>query len=216
MSFLLPACQVPVPKPPLVETVAILMFDSESTDVDAPEIMQRLVFLALKPSPYRVIELEETNNILIKAGIKEGGQLPVIDPVRLGKDLGVQALMYGNVESFGYLNVGFYVSRKVTLELKLVDASTGETIWENDGTGATRKIAIDKDEIKRNFTKGLADQMVDKLFKTPLEAEAKMAARKALRSLPGYRFKGFAKDKQTPSQAKKDFKRTTKEIIRQR
>jgi len=155
--ILLPGCKVPVPKPPLVETIAVLLFESESTDVDAPEILQRLVYLALKPSSYRVVDIEETNKILNKAGVKEGGQLPVLDPVLMGKDLGVQALLYGNVESFGYLNVGFYVSRKVTLELKLVDAFTGETLWENEGTGATRKFAVNEEDIKENFAKGLAD-----------------------------------------------------------
>jgi hypothetical protein len=189
--LLITSCKVVPPKPPLVETVAILPFDNESNDINADVILQTYVYLALQPSPYRVSDIKDVSERLAKAGIVDGGQLPALDPVKIAKDMGVQALMYGYVESFGYTNIGFYVERKVRLGLKLVDGQTGQTLWENTQTAANRKIALDKKEAQKNFLQGLGNQFVDKLFKSPLEEEAKLAVIKTLSTLPGFRFNGF-------------------------
>lgn len=216
LSAVLFGCKVKPPQPPLVETIAILPFDSESNNIDAPDLMQRYVFLAMVGSAYQVRPIKETNEFLKEKGIQEGGQLRALDPVKLGKDLGVHALLFGNVESFGYTNIGVYVSRKVVLELKLVDATTGETLWENVGKMINRKIALDEENIKKNFAKGLADQLTDKLFDNPLEEESKWATRRALLTLPGYRFKGFAKDEKSPNAVKKGTQKVIKQVIESR
>ncbi len=207
-------CKTEPPKPPLVQTVAVLMFDSEANNVNAPDIMQRLVYNALRPSAYQVANIGEVNQKLNDAGIADGGQLAVADPVKLGKDLGVQGLIYGNVESFGYINVGFYSQRKVTLELKLVDVGTGQTLWEHVGTGATRNFALDKEQAKANFAKGLADQLVDKAMKNPLDEESRLATLQALKTLPGFVFSGFAQDDQTPTKGKRETQNVIKSLIR--
>jgi hypothetical protein len=181
----------PTQTAPLVETIAILPFDNESNDLNAPDIMQQLVSMALQNSPYRISDIQAVNDKLASVGIVDGGQLPAVDPVKLGKDLGVQALLYGNVESFNYTNIGFYMQRKVNLELKLVDVATGNTLWENNGSHAARQVHLDKNEAGRAFAKGLAEQTVEKLFNSPLEEEAKLATIQALRKLPGFQFSGF-------------------------
>lgn len=190
-------CQPLEIKPPLVETVAVLPFDSESNDVNAPDIMQSLAYLALVNGPYRPSNVTEVNEFLKKVGIVDGGQLAAVDPVKLGKDLHVQALLFGYVESFQYTNIGFYVQRKVTVQLKMVDVATGQTLWENTGTGVNRKFATSSEEAQNNLVGGLADQLIDKLFKSPLEEEARLATVKALSTLPGWRFTGFANDDKT-------------------
>jgi hypothetical protein len=187
----LAGCNVEPPKPPLVETVAVLPFDNESNDVEAPEIMQSLVYWALKPSPYRVSDVKDTNAFLAEKGVVDGGQLPVLDPVKIGKDLGVQALLYGYISDFGYINIGFYRSRKVGLSLKMVDVANGQVLWENSGSTNNAKFTVDSKEAGKEFVKGVGDQLADKLFKSPLEEEAKLTVAKALRSLPGFQFCGF-------------------------
>jgi hypothetical protein len=109
--LVLAGCKTPPPKPALVETVGILMFDNESNDLNAPDIMQRLVYLAMKNSAYKPLDINLVNEKLKTAGISDGGQLAVVDPVKLGKDLGVQALIFGDVESFDYTNIGFYLQK---------------------------------------------------------------------------------------------------------
>lgn len=189
----LAGCQnIEAPKQPLVETVAVLPFDSESNDVNAPDIMQELVAMALAKSCYKVSEVKAVNEKLESAGIVDGGQLAVIDPTKLGKDLNVQALMFGNVESFDYTNIGFYLQRKVTLELRMVEVASGQTIWENSGSKAHRELNLEKDKAANAFVRGIADQAVEKLFNSPLEEEAKLATISALRTLPGFAFVGFS------------------------
>src|SRR5690348_6824781 len=90
-------CKVEPVKPPLVQTLAVLPFNNGSNDLKAADIMQRLAYLALKPSVYQVSDLDAVNKKLADVGIVDGGQLPALDPVKLGKDLGVQALLYGSV-----------------------------------------------------------------------------------------------------------------------
>ncbi len=189
------ACKVAPPKPPLVETIAILPFDNESNDVNADTIMQTYVFLAMSQSAYRTSDIKDVNDKLAKNGVVDGGQLPALDPVKIAKDLNVQALMYGYVESFGYVNIGIYAERKVRLGLKMVDGQTGQTLWENTQTAADRKFALDKEEAQKNFLQGLGNQLTDKLFNSPLEEEAKLATIKTLSSLPGFRFNGFPDSK---------------------
>ena len=90
------------------------------------------------------------------------------------------------------MNIGFYVQRKVGLELKLVEVKTGQTLWENSATAANVKVALNQNEAEQNFGKGVADQLVDKLAKTPLHEESMNATIKTLFSLPGFVFTGFA------------------------
>lgn len=214
--LLVTSCKVMPPKPPLVETVAVLLFDSESNDIDAPAIMQHLVYAALKKSSYKPLELNSVNETLEKAGIVDGGQLVIVDPVKLGKDLGVQALIFGYVESFDYTNIGFYLQRKVALGLRLVDVATGETLWENSGTGAHRELNLEKDKAAAAFKKGLAEQAIEKWFDSPLEEEAKLSVINCLRTLPGYNFQGFANDDNTFTKFKKGTKDVLKGTIRKR
>lgn len=206
-------CKIEPSKPPLVQTIAILPFDNESNDVNAADIMQRLTYLALKPSVYQVMDIEVVNKKLADVGIVDGGQLPALDPTKMGKDFGVQALLYGSVASFDYTNIGYFLQRKVTLDLKLVDVATGQTLWENSGTGATRQVHLDSNEAKQALATGLADQLADKIFKTPLEEEARLATIQALAKLPGFSFTGFAHDDKTPSGAKQGGKKIIKSII---
>lgn len=195
LFFLIAACAPAKKTKPLpIETIAVLPFDSESNNIDAPEIMQRLVYLALKNQVYRVVDNDKTNAHLKEKGIQDGGQLPVLDPIKIAEDLNVQGLLYGNVESFSYTNLGFYLSRKVTLDLWLVDGTTGEKIWENTRTSSRREVYVDKEKAGGAFLKGLAEQALDKIFKSPLSAEAMLVTRKTLSTLPGFQFKGFGKE----------------------
>lgn len=209
-ALVLVGCKVEPLKPPLVETVAVLPFDNESNDLDAPDIMQKLIQAALQRSPYRPMDLDAINGKLASVGIVDGGQLAIVDPVKLGKDLGVQALVFGYVDDFAYTNIGFYLQRKVKISLKMVDVQTGATLWESTGAGSQPKIFLNKEDAKRAFVEGVADQAIDKLTKSPLEEEAKTAAMNALRTLPGFSFSGFGE----PENVSKIFKKGSKDLLK--
>ncbi len=210
LFLFLVGCKVEAPKPPLVETLAVLPFDNESNNLDAPEILQKLVQAALQKSPYKLMDLDAVNGKLSAVGIIDGGQLAIVDPVKLGKDLGVQALVFGYVENFDYTNIGFYLQRKVKLSLKVVDVQTGATLWENTGTGSRPQIFLNKDDAKKAFLEGVAEQTIEKIAKSPLEEEAQTAAMNALRTLPGFVFCGFGE----PASVNKIFKKGSKDLLK--
>jgi len=209
-------CKVAPPKPPLVKTVAVLLFDNESNDLNAPDLLQGLVWGALKKSPYDVLDRNVVNEKLGKAGIVDGGQLPALDPAKLGKDLGVQALLYGSVESFAYTNIGFYLQRKVAVSLRLVDVTSGQTLWENEGTGVHREVHLNQKDAQDAFARGLATQAVDKIAKLPLQEEAEAATINGLSSLPGYHFAGFARTTETATGVQRGVRDVTNNVIQQK
>ena len=100
--------------------------------------------------------------------------------------------------------------------MKLVDASNGETLWENAATAATRKFGLSADQIKENFAKGLANQLVDKVFNNPLAEESQLATKKTLSTLTGWRFAGFARDEDTPGGLKTGAQGVLKGVIQSR
>jgi hypothetical protein len=114
------------------------------------------------------------------------------------------------------LNIGFYYQRKVTLELKLVDGTTGGPLWENTKTAAFRNLVLDKEQAKQQFVDGLVSKMVDNVLKSPLEEEARMAARQVLATLPGFQFGGFAEDDSAGAQLRRVSKTVIKESLKKK
>ncbi len=72
------------------------------------------------------------------------------------------------------------------------------------------------DKATQAFVKGVAEQTVDKMFNSPLEAEARMAAVQALQTLPGFAFCGFAEDEKATKVLKRESKEVLKGLIRKR
>jgi len=164
--------------------VAVLPFDNQSTDVSAAEIMRKLAAEEFARRGYQPLPAEEVDAKLSGLGVSEGGQLPSVKPEDLGKALGADLLCYGDVEDFTFQNLGFVVRKNVALSVRLISASSGETLYEASGTGKDLKVFLNKDEAKAAFVEQMAEKLVQNLFKVPLKKEAAAAAWKALDGLP--------------------------------
>jgi len=164
--------------------VAVLPFDNQSTDVGAADIMRKLAAQGFEKRGYPYLPLDEVDAKLSGLGVSEGGQLPALKPADIGKALGADLLCYGDVEDFTFQNLGFVVRKSVGLRVKLVSASTGETLYEGSGSGKDLKMYFNKDEAKAAFVEQLAVKLVQNILKTPLKREAEAAAWKALDRLP--------------------------------
>ncbi|MDA8131004.1 MAG: DUF799 family lipoprotein [Elusimicrobia bacterium] len=164
--------------------VAVLPFDNQTTDVNADEILRKLAEEGFSKRGYAPLAGEDVDAKLSSLGISEGGQLPAVKPEELGKALGTDLLCYGDVEDFTFQNLGFVVRKNVKLHLKLVSASTGETLYEGTGSGKDVKVYLDKEQAKAAFVEQLAVKLVQNIFKTPLKREAETAAWNALDRLP--------------------------------
>jgi hypothetical protein len=164
--------------------VAVLPFDNQSTDVGAADVMRKLAEENFCKRGYPPLSTEEVDAKLSGLGVSEGGQLPGVKAEDLGKALGADLLCYGSVEDFTFQNLGFIIRKSVKLQIKLVSASTGETLYEGAGSGKDMKVFLNKDEAKAAFVEQLAVKLVQNILKTPLKKEAETAAWKALDGLP--------------------------------
>ncbi|HCC48215.1 MAG TPA: hypothetical protein DEQ38_08920 [Elusimicrobia bacterium] len=164
--------------------VAVLPFDNQSTAVDAADIMRKLAAEGFGRRGYLPLPGGEVDGALRGLGVSEGGQLAGVKAEEIGKAVGADLLCYGDVEDFTFQNLGFVVRKSVVLRLKLVSASTGETLYEGTGSGRDIKVFLNKDEAKAAFVEQLAVKLVQNILKSPLKREAEAAAGKALDRLP--------------------------------
>lgn len=164
--------------------VAVLPFDNQTTDINADAVMRKLAAENFGKRGYAPLAAEEVDEKLKGLGISEGGQLPSVKPEDIGAALGADLLCYGDVEDFTFQNLGFIVRKNVKLKVKLVSASSGETLYEGYGAGKDVKVYVDQQEAKAAFVEQMAVKLVQNIFKTPLKKEAETAAWKALDRLP--------------------------------
>jgi hypothetical protein len=102
----------------------------------------------------------------------------------LGEWTGADTLFYPVLQDFNYINVGFYWQRRVKIAGRLVDAKTGERLWEAERDWATRDLVTNKEQAKREFAVQLAAKAIEKLAHIPLQAESRIAVDRLLATLP--------------------------------
>lgn len=127
-----------VPRPPLphdssnpLKRVAVLPFKNDTADVEGPDLMRKKMIQALGNRSYVVKDLKETDQILRdQMGITLGGQLDMTTAQKLGETLGVEGVLYGTLMDFDESTLGAINVRKVRGKFKLVNAMTGQSVWE--------------------------------------------------------------------------------------
>lgn len=138
-----------LPPPPLprdfsnpLKRVAILPMKNDSTDVDGPEVMRKKMAHALERRSYVVQDLKETDRILRdRMGITLGGQLSLTTAQKLGKELGVEGVLYGTLMDFDETTLGAINVKKVRGTFKLVNTMTGQSVWER-GLGVRSELRM--------------------------------------------------------------------------
>jgi hypothetical protein len=166
------------------DRVAVLPFDNETTSLQAAGILRRLVAERLPTQGYSCVPLEAADETLQGMGVTDGGQLGAYAPKSLGEALQAKGLLYGSVEEFAYQNVGFIQRRIVRLRLRLLDAETGERLWEDVGEEEEGQIVLDRKDAARAFVRGVLDQAVGTALRSPLMRESQAAVEKVFQRLP--------------------------------
>jgi TolB-like protein len=109
--------------------IAVLPFESLTTDEYAGEKIRKTVITELLSRGVDVVEPGEVTRVLIEQKIKSLGSVRTTDLQNMAKTLGVGALMMGSVEAYG-ISKGISVSYpEVSINLRLVEASSGNIIW---------------------------------------------------------------------------------------
>ena len=164
---------------------AVLPFDNESVNLSGAAQVRRLVEEALAMRGWALADRASVDAVLKRLGVSDGGQLGALDPKRLGAELGVAGLVYGTLEEFTFQNVGFVRRRVVRLSLKLVEASTGERLWEASGEDDTGRVALERRRAGRSFLEGVIEQAAETAQGAPLLKESRAAVEKTVATLAG-------------------------------
>jgi hypothetical protein len=164
--------------------IVVLPFDNETTSFEADESLRSMVIRELEQRGYSLLPETEVDARLQGMGITDGGQLRSVAPEKLGEAFAAQGLVFGSVEAYDYQNLGFVRRKIVRVRLRLVDAATGDRLWEAVGTGQKSDVAFEKKKAGRRFIEGVVEQMTAKLFKVELRQQSERAVRRVLRSYP--------------------------------
>lgn len=167
--------------------IAVLPMRNQTNDLEGPGLVRGIVYRQLSARGVDLVPLNDIDAQLKEQGFTDGGQLHAATPQQIGQWTGADTLFYGTLEDFNYINIGFYWQRKVRVSGKLVDAKTGERLWEAERSWATRQVVPDKDEAKRQFAIQMAAKALEKMTHLPLQAESRMAVERLLSTLP-YRY----------------------------
>ncbi|MFI5349238.1 MAG: GNA1162 family protein [Elusimicrobiota bacterium] len=163
------------------KTMALLPVANASPDVNCPEMVRSLFQQALADRGYNVMEPAKTDEVLTaKFATADGNQLKNTEAGKLGESLGVEALMYGSIVTCKSFNVGLYSNKEVEIDFKLVDARTGQTLWEQQKNAWDKALAVTAETAAVAAVHGVMDKYSD----WPLSGTAQKAVRWTIASLP--------------------------------
>jgi TolB-like protein len=112
-----------------IKKVAVLPFETLTPDEYAGEKIRKSVITELLSRGIDVVEPGEVTRVLIELKIRSLGSIKTTDIQNIAKTLGIEALMRGSVEAYG-ISRGISVSYpEVSINLMLVEASSGNVIW---------------------------------------------------------------------------------------
>lgn len=95
--------------------LAILPINNNTNDIAGGSIFRKLIFkdFQQKNSGYKIQDIEETDKLLNEAGITDGGQLQFFRPIELSEILGVDGLLYIDLDELKFLTYPYYHTRSV-------------------------------------------------------------------------------------------------------
>jgi len=132
-------------------SIAVLLVQNETTDMDAPKSFRPRLFNLIMVKGYKSLTTAVIDSKLALKDIREAGQLGSMTPQEIGKYLNVDALLYTTVTEWSTTYLVVYSSMKVGARFQLIDAKTGEQLWESEQEVAGRKFGLDDDVIGDAF-----------------------------------------------------------------
>lgn len=112
-----------------IRRIAVLPFENFTSDEHADEKIRRIVITGLLSRDRDVIEPGEVTRLLRELKIKSIGSMKTAEIQDIGKTLGVEAVMMGSVEAFGIGRGVSVTYPEVTINLRLIETSSGNIIW---------------------------------------------------------------------------------------
>jgi hypothetical protein len=113
-------------------SIAVLPFANQ-TEVDGVEDFVRVTFYShLCARPYKDVELQMVDQKLRRSKITDYEKLRQTPVKKLGRLLGCDAVVFGEVTKFDKIFAGIYSQMAVGLSISIWDTRTGREIWVDE------------------------------------------------------------------------------------
>ena len=165
-------------------TVAVLLFDNQTVDLLAPEMLRTMAKNHLQRRGYQGPALPAVDAKLHDQGVSDGGQLRALKPAELGKLLNVDALLYGYIEDFQFADIGFGMRKNVRVRLTLVRAEDGERLWQDEESESKLQIRESKEEAEHGVIDTTVEKAVANMQKRPLYEQSRIVMDRLFDTLP--------------------------------
>jgi hypothetical protein len=119
----------PYMKDHVPQSVAVLPFVDLSKSKEGFDTMRRGFYNHFSSLPFKDMELYRIDNFLRKAGLTDPEAIRKMPPQELGKILGVDAVVFGEISNFDKLFAVIYSQVSVGAEIKMCDTKTGNFLW---------------------------------------------------------------------------------------
>ncbi|MFH1288724.1 MAG: GNA1162 family protein [bacterium] len=156
-----------------IRKVAVLPMVNNTSDMDGPELVRKGFNKLVRSKYYEVMGIPQIDEILRdRMGITLGGQLGLTNAQKLGEELGVDGVVYGELLDFNYTITGFYNSKVVRAKFKLVSTKTGDTVWEREEKVQKSEISFNSKNALESFKGNLSSKIISKAVRiSPLQGE---------------------------------------------
>ncbi len=124
----------PYMKDHIPKSVAVLPFIDLSKSKEAIDIVRRGFYNHFSSLPFTDMELYRVDSLLKKAGLTDAEVISKTSPQELGKILGVDAVVFGQISDFDKLFLVVYSQVSVGAEIKMYDTKTGNFLWSGKHT----------------------------------------------------------------------------------
>ncbi len=124
-------------------SVAVLPVLNETVNVKAPDLFRPIIQNQLSQKGYEIPAISTVDGKLLGKEIREAGQINSLTPQEMGALLGTDALLYSTVTEFNTTYLVAYASMTVGARFWMVDAKSGEKLWESDHQVKESKLGLD-------------------------------------------------------------------------
>ena len=114
------------------ESIAILPFGNKTEVEDIEDFVRTTLYSHLTPHPYRDIELHDVDRKLKRYNLMNYDKLCNVSAKRLGRILGCDAVVIGEVTEFQRVYAGIYSQMAIGVSIRIWDTRTGKKLWSDE------------------------------------------------------------------------------------
>jgi hypothetical protein len=113
------------------KSIAILPFGNKTEVEGIAEFVRTTIYSHLTPHPYKDIELHEVDRMLRRYNLMNYQKLCQVSAKRLGRILGCDAVVIGEVTEFQRVYAGLYSQMAVGASIRIWDTRSGKKLWSD-------------------------------------------------------------------------------------